>query len=203
LGAGWQEHEHHAFGYALLNLDERFARFEEGLEVITRLMDSDTPVDFAGRYYHLNQALLLPRPSRPGGPPVVIGGNGERRTLPLVVRYAEEWNAVDLPAGRLRALNQRLDALLNEAGRQPGEVRRTLMTTLLFGRDEAELRVKLAQRDPENLRERGVVVGTPNQVVEQVARLGEAGAARVMLRWLDLDDLDGLEAMAKGVLPQM
>jgi F420-dependent oxidoreductase-like protein len=201
LGAGWQEHEHHNFGYQLLELDERFARFEEGLEVITRLMDSDTPVDFSGRYYHLNEAILLPRPARPGGPPVVIGGNGERRTLPLVVRYAEEWNAVDIPPTKLRALNRRLDDLLDEAGRTPVEVKRTVMTTLVYGRDETSLREKLAQRDPDTLKARGVVFGTINQVVDQVGQLRESGAARVMLRWLDLDDMDGLESLARGVLP--
>ena len=197
LGAGWNEREHHNFGYDLLDTDERFARFQEGLEVITRLMDSDQPVDFAGQYYRLNEAILLPRPQRPGGPPVVIGGNGPRRTLPMVVRYADEWNAVYLPPERLRGLNRHLDALLDEAGRKPEEVRRTMMTGLVFGKDERQFRERLGTRDADALRKRGMVVGTPGAVADQLARLGEAGAARVMLQWLDQDDLDGLEALAK------
>ncbi len=197
LGAGWNEREHHNFGYDLLDTDERFARFQEGLEVITRLMDSDQPVDFAGQYYRLNEAILLPRPQRPGGPPVVIGGNGPRRTLPMVVRYADEWNAVYLPPERLRELNRHLDALLDEAGRRPEEVRRTMMTGLVFGKDERQFRERLGTRDAEALRKRGMVVGTPGAVADQLARLGEARAARVMLQWLDQDDLDGLEALAK------
>ena len=66
LGAGWNEREHKNYGWELLDLPERFTRFEEGLEVITRLLNSDQPVNFEGKYYHLNDAILLPRPARPG-----------------------------------------------------------------------------------------------------------------------------------------
>ena len=197
LGAGWNEREHHNFGYDLLDTEARFARFREGLEVITRLMDSDQPVDFAGQYYRLNGAVLLPRPQRPGGPPVVIGGNGQKRTLPMVVQYADEWNAVYLTPERLRELNQHLDALLHEAGRKPEEVRRTIMVGTVFGKDERQFRERLGTRNADDLRKRGLVVGDPGAVADQLGRLGEAGAARVMLQWLDQDDLDGLEALAK------
>lgn len=93
LGAGWQEREHRNYGWDLLDIPDRFDRFEEGLEVVTRLLKSDEPVDFSGRYFRLNEAILLPRPRRSGGPPIIVGGNGPRRTLPLAARYAEEWNA--------------------------------------------------------------------------------------------------------------
>jgi F420-dependent oxidoreductase-like protein len=90
LGAGWQEREHHLFGFDLLPMKERFDRFEEGLEVITRLLKSDQPVTFDGKYYQLRGATLLPRPTRPSGPRILIGGSGEHRTLPLVARFADE-----------------------------------------------------------------------------------------------------------------
>ena len=99
LGAGWQEREHTMFGFDLLDLKPRFDRFEEGLEVITRLLRSDDPVDFAGQYYQLRGAHLLPRPERPGGPPILIGGGGKRRTLPMVAKYADEWNASSYSGG--------------------------------------------------------------------------------------------------------
>ena len=202
LGAGWQEREHRMFGFALGSVAERFARLEEGLEVITRLLRDPDRVTFHGQYFHLEDAVLLPRPARPGGPPVLIGGNGPRRTLPLVARYADEWNALFLPPERFAALNARLDALLRAAGREPAAVRRSLMTGLVFGRDEGELQRKLEGRPPaEDLRARGLVVGTPAQVRDQIAALGQAGVQRVMLQWLDLDDLDGLAALAQAVLP--
>jgi len=97
--------------------------------------------------------------------------------------------------------NARLNELLEKQGRRPEEVRRSLMTGLLFGRNEAELRRKLEGRPPaEELRARGLIVGTPEQVREQVAALGEAGVQRLMLQWLDLDDLEGLAALAEAVV---
>jgi alkanesulfonate monooxygenase SsuD/methylene tetrahydromethanopterin reductase-like flavin-dependent oxidoreductase (luciferase family) len=83
LGAGWQVREHTNYGFDLLELPERFDRFEEGLEVVTRLLHSDTPVDFQGKYFRLVEGILLPRPQRPGGPPILIGGRGPQRTLSL------------------------------------------------------------------------------------------------------------------------
>ncbi len=205
LGAGWQEREHHMFGYDLLDPQRRFDRFEEGLHVITRLLQSEEPVDFDGAYYHLRQAILLPRPQRPGGPPILIGGNGPRRTLPLVARHADHWNGVFITGTRFAALNSRLDALLKAEGRQPGEVKRSLMTQVVFGRDQAELDALVAQKaaPADALREKGLIVGTASQVVDQLAALEAVDVQRIMLQWLALDDLDRLEALAHSVLPQV
>ncbi|MGZ3665401.1 MAG: TIGR03560 family F420-dependent LLM class oxidoreductase, partial [Ktedonobacterales bacterium] len=119
IGAGWQEREHTVFGFDLGDIPTRMARFEEGVEVITRLLRSDEPVTFDGRFYHLRGAILLPRPQRPGGPPILIGGNGPKRTLPLVARYANIWNAVALSPEAFRDTSATLDRLLLEAGRKP------------------------------------------------------------------------------------
>jgi F420-dependent oxidoreductase-like protein len=202
LGAGWQEREHSHFGWDLLDVPRRFKRFEEGLEVVARLLHSDQPVDFEGEFYRLKEAILLPRPQRPGGPPILIGGNGVKRTLLLAARYALEWNAIFVPPHKFAGLNAQLDALLSARGRAPASVRRSLMTGCYFGRDEAEVKRKLRGREAAALRERGVVVGVANEVVEQLGQFAAAGVQRIMLQWLDLDDLDGLEAMAKSVLPQ-
>jgi F420-dependent oxidoreductase-like protein len=200
LGAGWQEREHTHFGYDLLDVPKRFARFQEALEVITRLLCNDEPVSFTGQYYQLHEAILLPRPQRPGGPPILIGGDGLRRTLPLVARYADEWNAVFITAARFIELNAQLDQLLRTQGREPRDVRRSLMTGLVFGLDEDEVQRKLRGRNASELMERGLIVGTPTEVKRQLGRLAEAGSQRVMLQWLDLDDLAGLEALARAVL---
>ena len=201
LGAGWQEREHTNFGYDLLDVTQRFARFQEGVEVVTRLLRSAEPISLSGQYYRLHEAVLLPRPQRPGGPPILIGGNGLRQTLPLVARYADEWNAVFISAARWVELNARLDELLRAGGRGPRDVRRSLMTGLVFGLDQDEVQRKLRGRNASELMERGLIVGTPAEVKRQVGRLAEAGLQRVMLQWLDLDDLTGLEALAKAVLP--
>ena len=133
LGAGWQEREHRTYGFDLLDTDRRFARFEEGLEVIIRMLRNKEPVSFDGEFYRLHDAVLMPRSTITGGLPIVIGGNGPNRTLPLVARYADEWNAVFVPAKRFAELSTRLDDLLRAAGRSPERVRRTLMTRVVFG----------------------------------------------------------------------
>ncbi len=201
VGAGWQVREHQNFGFPLLDIPQRFARFEEGLQVISSLLHSDEPVDFQGDYYQLSEAILLPRPQRPGGPPILIGGNGEKLTLPLVARYADEWNGVFLPVDQYAKRSRRLDELLVAAGRQPSDVRRSLMTGIFFGRTDAELKTRLdrAGSTADELRTRGAIVGTPSEVAEQLAQRAEIGIERVMLQWLELDDLDGLAAFAEAV----
>jgi alkanesulfonate monooxygenase SsuD/methylene tetrahydromethanopterin reductase-like flavin-dependent oxidoreductase (luciferase family) len=203
IGAGWQEREHATFGFDLLAPAERFQRFREGVEVIARLLRGDAPVTFDGRYYQLRGATLLPRPQRKGGPPIVIGGG--QGVLPLAARWADEWNVPFVTPDDFASLSQRLDGLVQARGRAPAEVRRTLMTGLVFGRDDAEVRAHVASRAPsiDALWRRGIVAGTAGAVVEQLGRLAEEGVQRVMLQWLDLDDLDQLEALAQTVLPQV
>lgn len=203
MGAGWQEREHDAFGFDLLDTDRRFARFEEGLQVVTRLLRNEEPVSFDGEFYRLRDAVLSPRSPRPGGIPIVIGGNGPKRTLPLAAHYADEWNAVFVKPDRFSELSARLDELLEEAGRPTDEVRRTLMTRAVFGQNDADVERKLAGQSAGELREEGVIVGTAEETVDRLGRLEEAGVQRVMLQWLEPDDTDGLEAMAHSVLPQL
>jgi F420-dependent oxidoreductase-like protein len=202
LGAGWNAWEHRTFGFDMLDPDLRFARFEEGLEVVTRLLRNDEPVSFEGEFYRLHDAFLLPRSPRQRGTPVVVGGNGVRRTLPLAARYADEWNAVFLKAKAFVDLDARLDELVREAGRTPEQVRRTLMTRVVFGRKEADVDRKLDGTSRHHLPE-AVLAGTTGEIVERLGRLSEAGVQRVMLQWLEVDDIDALEAMAHTVLPQI
>jgi alkanesulfonate monooxygenase SsuD/methylene tetrahydromethanopterin reductase-like flavin-dependent oxidoreductase (luciferase family) len=207
LGAGWQEREHTNFGWDLLEIPERFNRFEEGLEVITKLLKNDYPVDFKGEYYQLNDAILLPRPKRPDSLPILIGGNGPKRTLPLVARFADEWNAVFITAEKFSELNKQLNHLLDVENREPESVRRSLMTGCVFGINEAQVVEKVKSRGngkftSAELKERGLIVGTPSDIIEQLVVLENVGVERIMLQWLDLDDIEGLEAMAKSILPR-
>jgi len=200
LGAGWQVREHTNYGFELLDVRARFARFREGLEIITRLLQRDEPVSYTGSYFRVQDAVLLPRPGRPGGPPILIGGSGPLRTLPLAARYAGEWNGTFQTPEKYTVLNRRLDELLAKRGRRAADVRRSLMTGLVFGRAEAEVEERLRGRSRETLRDRGVVIGTPPAVAEHLKRLEVAGVQRVMLQWLELDDLAGLEALARAVV---
>lgn len=206
LGAGWQEREHRSFGWDLLDIPRRFARLEEGVQVISHLLRSDQPVTFEGQFFKLQDAVLLPRPKRPGGPPICIGGNGPKYTLPIVARHADAWNAVFIPAARFLALTNILDSLLTAEGRKPEEVHRSLMTGCIFARSRQEVAEKVRLRtggrhSVEELLERGMIVGAPEDMVAQLNHLGSVGVERIMLQWLDLDDLEGLEVLAGEVLP--
>ena len=202
LGAGWQEREHRLFGFDLLDVNARFDRFEEGLQVATQLLKSDVPVSFDGTYYQLREAVMLPRPQRAGGPRILIGGNGPVRTPELVARYADEWNAVYVTPADFKRYNARLDGVLTARGRDLKSVRRSLMTNCAFAESDSALRQKLAARGDaeEQLRSNGMIVGTAGAIREQIKEFEEAGVQRIMLQWLELDDLAGLEALAKAAL---
>ena len=208
IGAGWQEREHHNYGWNLLSPKNRLKRLEEGLEVITRFYQSDDPVDYDGEFFQLHEANLLPRPSRPGGPPILVGGNGIKRTLPLAARYARVWNGLLIPPDEYSRLNKTLDEYLYGQGRKPQEVTRSLMTGCVFGLDHEDVEKKVnlrtkGQRTIDDLRQRGMVVGTAEEIIDQCRLFAQAGVQRIMLQWLDLDDINGLEAMAGGILAQL
>ncbi len=217
LGAGWQEREHRLFGHDLGDVPTRMARLAEGLEVITRLLHSNETVTFEGRFFQLRDAMLLPRPQRPGGPSILIGGNGFKRTLPLAARYATIWNGTFLTPNNFQQRSHALDELLRAAGRKPEDVRRTMMLTLFFGRDMQELDRRLSWRHDqpelankplnaviETLSTGGrALVGTPDMLVKQIHAYANAGVQELMLQWFDQDDIEGLQAFAASVLPHV
>jgi len=216
LGAGWMAREHVMFGYDLGDIPTRFARLEESLEVITRLLRTQEPVTFQGRFYRLEDAVL-PLPRRPGGPPIVIGGSGPKRTLPLVARYADNWNAGNLSPDQLAERSALLDDLIVAAGRRPEDVTRTYNIPVLCWRTPAELEARLGRgrRLSKELRDlsadqlvewlRGwpAIVGTPEEVIEQIRAYEAVGVTEIEAKWIGADDIEGLELLAREVLPHV
>jgi alkanesulfonate monooxygenase SsuD/methylene tetrahydromethanopterin reductase-like flavin-dependent oxidoreductase (luciferase family) len=157
----------------------------------------------------------LPRPQPAGGPPIVVGGNGEKRTLPLAARYADVWNGTFMLPDQFRERSAKLDSLILAAGRQPGEVRRTMMTGLFFGRTMDDLERRQQERPAGDelagkpiaevvarLRDQTpVVAGTAEDIVPKIKAYEAAGVEELMLQWSDFDDIDGLHAFADAVLP--
>ncbi|HEY8684801.1 MAG TPA: TIGR03560 family F420-dependent LLM class oxidoreductase [Chloroflexota bacterium] len=205
IGAGWSDREHRTFGVPFPSTSTRLEMLDEYLQVVTLLLRSDESVSFHGKHYSLDEAVLLPRPTRPGGPPILVGGNGPKRTLPLAARYADEWNAVFVGPERLRELNTRLDGLLDEAGRPRDAVVRSAMVGTIFARHAGELQTRLSQRNitVETAIEAGWVHGTSDMWIQQLRALVAAGAERIMLQWLDQDNLADLEVIARDVLPHV
>ncbi|HUP27947.1 MAG TPA: TIGR03560 family F420-dependent LLM class oxidoreductase [Chloroflexia bacterium] len=218
LGAGWQEREHTMFGHNLGSMKERMDRFEEGVEVVTKLLNSDEPVTFEGSYFQLREAILLPRPQRKGGPRILIGGSGRQRTLPLVARYADQWNAVAPSIDEFRDMNGYLDDLLHRNGRQPGDLKRSIMTMAIFGRTREDLQARLDKPPFNNPAvegkslnekidfwrdERHALVGNGEEIAAQVGEWAAAGAQEIMTQWFHLDDTEGLRQYAEDVLPRL
>jgi alkanesulfonate monooxygenase SsuD/methylene tetrahydromethanopterin reductase-like flavin-dependent oxidoreductase (luciferase family) len=202
VGAGWEGavREHTMFGFDLLPVKERLIRFEEGLEVVSRLLKENEPVTFTGRYYHLQEARLIPSPERIGRPQIMVGGNGSHRILSLAAQYADEWNAINRTPVQFSDLNKRLDTLLDEMQRSRHSVKRSQMKTLIFGASQTDLDHRLGDRRASELREQGGLVGCASQIMDQLGELAEAGVEKVILQWPDLDDLGRLETFSHQVL---
>lgn len=126
LGAAWYEREHRGLGVPFPPLAERFERLEETLQVIDQMWsDDDGP--WHGRHYTLEETICLPRPLQSPRPPVVIGGSGERKTLRLVATYADACNLFATTPEQVAHKIAVLDRHCADVGRDPTEVRRTVI----------------------------------------------------------------------------
>jgi alkanesulfonate monooxygenase SsuD/methylene tetrahydromethanopterin reductase-like flavin-dependent oxidoreductase (luciferase family) len=226
LGAGWFAAEHAAYGIPFP--PKRFALLTEQLEVITGLWG--TPVgerfNHAGEHYTLTDSPALPkpvqtvqtvrtvqtaqtRPSDPAAParagvPIIVGGNGPRRTPALAARFAAEYNAPFAAKDEIAARFATVRAACTAVGRDPEDLVYSAALVLCVGADDAEVSRRAARigRDPAELRANGVA-GTPAEVVDALEALAAAGASRVYLQVLDLQDLDHLDLVAREVVPQL
>ena len=121
LGAGWNQQECDAYGIRLPPLRERFDRFDEGVEVIARLL-SQTTTTLHGQYVWLTEARCEPKPVQRPHPPITIGGKGRKRTLRTAARWAAQWNAITDSPEIWRDLKDTLVAHCNDIGRDPKEI---------------------------------------------------------------------------------
>ena len=128
LGAAWFDKEHHELGIPFPSTPERFDLLEDALEIVQRLFTGEV-VSYEGRVVSLKDAQLRPLPVQQPRPPIWIGGNGPRRTLPLVARYADVWHTWGTP-NSVRDANARIDELAAEAGRDPASIMRASSLSL-------------------------------------------------------------------------
>jgi F420-dependent oxidoreductase-like protein len=132
LGAGWMQAEHAGYGIPLPPPRERLERLDEALTVL-RLLFTERRANFAGKYYQLDNALCEPKPIQKPHPPFLVGGGGEKLTLRVVAKHADEWNGEVSPKGMQRKI-----AILHEhcraIGRDPSEIE---VSVLLRSESEA------------------------------------------------------------------
>ncbi|HKA05392.1 MAG TPA: LLM class F420-dependent oxidoreductase [Acidimicrobiales bacterium] len=186
IGAGWFELEHDALGFQFGTFTERFEKLEEALQIVKSMFVNPTTT-FEGKWYSVKDAYNVPRPVTPGGPPVLVGGSGERKTLRIVAQYADACN-VSGDAATVRHLMDVLDAHCERLGRDPSTVTRTRLGTLILGttHDDAIARrnAMLGSRGvnwdtlPDNVRtdlSARFTVGDADEVGEQVQAFLAAG----------------------------
>ncbi|HJW22117.1 MAG TPA: LLM class flavin-dependent oxidoreductase [Candidatus Limnocylindrales bacterium] len=188
LGAGWNEIEFAAFGYPF---DHRIDRFEEAFTIIRTLL-REGAIDFEGRYYQARDCELLPRPTRAGGPPILIGSSGPRM-LRITMPHADAWNVwfADIgnsPAG-LPALLERVDEACREVGRDPATVERTAAVQVRLPGGQGRV-----MGDPEAARIEPLT-GEPAAIAEGLRAYARLGLAEVQLV-VDPIDLGAIEALA-------
>ena len=206
LGTGWFQQEHQAYGIEFPPLKERFNRLEEQLEIVRGLWT--TPVgetyDFAGTHYQLTRSPALPKPVQRPHPPIIVGGGGPRRTPHLAATYGSEFNlAFQSPEAAARAFG-RVRQACERVGRDPKELAYSAAVVVCCGVDKADVARRAANigREPDELRTNGAA-GTPDDVVAKLERYAEAGADRVYLQVLDVDDLDHVRLLGREVLPRL
>ena len=178
IGAAWNEEESRAYGYDWPSVRERFDRLEDALE-ICRAMFTQPQSSYAGTVHRIDAAYNVPQPVQPGGPRILIGGGGERKTLRLVARYADLWNGFGSPA-EVRHKVEVLERHCADVGRDPSEIVTTRLGTLALADTEAEAR---RQRDAFQQRRRlddaavdaSLIWGTPEVVAEKVQAYLDAG----------------------------
>ena len=203
LGAGWFAQEHAAYGIPFP--EKRFGLLTEQLELITGLWG--TPVgeryDFAGEHYQLKHSPALPKPVQ-AQVPIIVGGNGPRRTPALAAKYAAEFNQSFPAPADVQGRVETVRAACEEAGRDPSTLTFSVAQVLCAGRDDAEVARRAAAigRDATEVRAVGFA-GTPTAVVDRIGSYRELGITRVYLQVLDLHDLDHLELVASEVASQL
>ncbi len=216
VGAGWNVPEHEAFGIPFPALKQRMDDLENGIRVIKALWSGER-VSLEGERWSLQDAELHPRPTQRPGPPLIVGGGGEKRTLRIVARYADEWNAVNLSPDAYRAKVAVLERHCAAEGRDPRTIRRSMMCAFVIGRDRTELEHRgaaLREAVPplqaiaagetlSTLRARGWLVGTVDEVRGQLQALAAEGVQRVMLQHHNQADDAVLELVAREIVPAL
>jgi F420-dependent oxidoreductase-like protein len=171
IGAAWHEPEHLTYGMEFPSAGVRIAMLDEACEIIRRLWTEDK-IDHDGRFWKLREALCYPKPVQERIP-IVIGGSGPKKTLRVVAKHADEWNAPAASPDDYRELSKILEDHCADVGRDPADIRRSVQV-FLFGHDEATL------------------AALPGQLND----LEEAGVQHVVLSFYTPPSRDVLERLA-------
>ena len=199
IGAGWNEEEYRAYGWAFPSTPVRIAQLAEAIELI-RLLWREGPATFRGEHYQVTGAYCEPRPDPV--PPIVVGGHGEKHLLRAVARHADWWNYSFRDAATYAHKQEALKAHCREAGRDYDEIVQVVRVGILIASTEREVeRLKTApgMRPMADIR----LAGTPDQVGEALAGILRQGARQLTVNFADAPRPDGTRLFADTVLPRL
>jgi alkanesulfonate monooxygenase SsuD/methylene tetrahydromethanopterin reductase-like flavin-dependent oxidoreductase (luciferase family) len=196
IGAGWKEDEFRAYGYAYPPVSVRIAQLDEAVQVV-RTLWTESPASWSGAYYSVADAYCEPRPNP--APVLMIGGAGEQRTLRVVARHADWWNAdYYSPAEYARKLGVLHDRC-REIGRDPATIVPTYYATVSLSRDPS----RIANTPPLSHRgELYFVKGDPEAVTSQLEEFAALGVQHAQLTFTDFPSSEGLDLFLNEVLPR-
>lgn len=212
LGTGWLETEHRQHGFPFEDMATRFRRLGEHLQIIRGLWDPDADTfSFDGEFERLEEARFQPKPVP--RPRIIVGGTGKVKTPRLAARHADELNVAFRSPEQCREARAALDRACEEDGRDPATIPLTLMTGCVVGADEADFRARarrLHERSRQGTLEEWLaelegswILGAPEQALDRLGTLADAGVEAVMLQHQLFDDLDMLDAVAKGIATRL
>lgn len=167
LGAGWQENEHVAYGIEYFDVKTRMDMLEEACQVVKGLLTQERTT-FAGKHYQLTDAPLEPKPAQ-SPLPLLIGGGGEKRTMKIAARYADEWNVWGTPDRLLQKIEV-LERHCADLDRDPKSIKRSAQALMFLSKDEAKLK-EVREKDIQMAH----IVGSPSEVVDVMGEYRDAG----------------------------
>ncbi len=206
IGAAWNEDEHGGYGFDFPPLRERFGRLEDAVQICRAMFTQDSPT-FRGTHHHVDAVLNFPRPVRAGGPPILIGGSGEKRTIPMVARYADACNFfgdVETIRRKVRILEDSCEKI----GRDPAEITKTRLGPMNIAATaaEAERNAKrvAAVRGLDEERVRGsFITGDPDSILEQVDAFIDAGLDGLLISLPDAHDIEPIELAGRTLAARL
>jgi len=207
LGAGWNVQEYEAYGIPFDRIGQRMDRLEEGIHVLRALWEKPE-ANYSGKYFRLDDALCEPKPLQ-DRVPIWIGGVGERRTLQLVARYADGWNAPYLTVDDWQRLSGVLDEWCERVDRDPSEIQRDVNLSFHLAANESDRPRAQAHFEQvfgpagDAFRQRGAIVGTPAEAVDMLADYADAGVDRVNITLRPPWDWGALRVFSNGVIPEL
>jgi alkanesulfonate monooxygenase SsuD/methylene tetrahydromethanopterin reductase-like flavin-dependent oxidoreductase (luciferase family) len=207
IGSGSIEDEHDRMGLPWGTFRERSERLGETLEILRQAFSNEV-IDFTGKHFTVRDMPVKPGPVQQPRPPIVVGGVGEKYTLPLVARYADVWNVPTYALGELEHKVSVLRSICDEIGRDPSSIVLSVEAVMALAGDDASLPAvrSLAEKRfgvPAFGLKEGGLIGTPPAVVDRLNELRELGFGQIVLFTHDRGSDETLDLLASQVISQL